>query len=316
MQLDCAMGTPYDAGTSLCSGVFMGMANELTKDSIVPRLPKRFPDAHKGVYGHLFVLAGSRGMTGAARLAAESAGRSGVGLVTVGAPESSAAIIASGTLESMTFGLPENADGSFSDEAASPAIGRAKDMDAVVVGMGISQHADTRRFIHSFLVRCPVPVVIDADGLNCVSVATSLLRQIQSPVIITPHPGEMARLTGASVAAVQSRRESTAVDFAREYKCVVVLKGHRTIVATPAGGCWINPTGNSGMATGGSGDVLAGLIGGLVAQGLSVEDAGIAGVYLHGLAGDIAAERMTERGMIARDIVGAIPDAWRRLEAH
>ena len=183
--------------------------------------------------------------------------------------------------------------------------------DAVVLGPGCSRHPDTREFVLAFVRKCPVPLITDADGLNNLSTAAAALNQAQAPVLVTPHPGEMARLAGTSISDVQSDRPNTARKFAADYGCTVVLEGAGTIIASPTADTYVNPTGNEGMGTGGTGDVLAGLIGGLMAQGLTCADAAVVGVYVHGLAGDIAAGHKTRRGMIAGDLVEAIPEAWK-----
>lgn len=290
------------------------MGTLLNHDAIRAMLPMRPVDGHKGVFGHVLVLAGSRGFTGAARLAAEAAGRAGAGLVTVGVPLPLVPIVAPSLLESMWIGLPATKNDSFSSEAVAPALTVAQNKQCVVLGPGISTHEDTLKFVLEFVRQCRAPILIDADGLNTISINPGVISTAQAPVVVTPHPGEMARLAGISVEHVQRNRETTAMQFAARQKCVVALKGHRTVVAGPSGECFVNPTGNAGMATGGTGDVLAGLVGGLIAQGLSPLDAACAGVYLHGLAGDIAARELSTRGMIAGDVLRALPRAWLELE--
>jgi NAD(P)H-hydrate epimerase len=222
--------------------------------------------------------------------------------------------VAATLVEAMSLPLPATESESFSSRAVVPALDAAKSRSAVALGPGISQNEDTIRFVAKFVAQCPVPLVIDADGLNCICQSLEALTQCKAPVVLTPHPGEMARLAKCSTTDVQSDREGIAAAFAKEFGCVVVLKGKGTVVAAPAGVCTVNTTGNAGLATGGTGDVLTGLVGGLLAQGMNPYDAACLGVYLHGLAGDIAALKKTQRGMIARDVIDAIPAGWRELE--
>ncbi len=287
---------------------------ELTKQNVRPLLPVRPRDAHKGVFGHLFVIAGSRGFTGAAQLAGLAAARSGVGLVTLGTPQSLANVVATGALELMTLPLPATRAEGISSEALRPALKFAQDKSAVAIGPGLSQQVSTQTFVRAFVAKCAPPAVIDADGLNALAGHTRVIKNLASPCIVTPHPGEMARLCDMSTDKVQKNREDIAAKFAKEHGCVVVLKGQKTIVAAPDGDVFVNPTGNSGMATGGTGDVLTGIIGALLAQGLPQLDAARLGVYTHGLAGDLAAAERTERGLIAGDVIEKLPAAWRYIE--
>ena len=290
------------------------MSTDLSLKAVKALLPER-PDAgHKGTFGHLFVLAGSRGFTGAAKLACLAAGRSGVGLVTLGIAHPLAEGVAGVLLESMTLPLPTTGAETLSYAAVEPALVFAKDKQAVALGPGLSTHPDTAEFVHRFITQCPCPMVIDADGLNALSDNPALLKECIAPVLLTPHPGEMARLMHCSTAGVQADREAVALTFAKTQQCIVVLKGHNTVIASPEGEVTINPTGNQGMAKGGSGDVLSGILGGLLAQGMPPYDAACLGVYLHGLAGDLAAKNKTPRGMIASDIIDALPDAWMKVE--
>jgi len=279
-------------------------------------LPPRPDDGHKGTFGHALIIAGSRGYTGAAKLAAEAACRSGVGLVTVATPKSQQDVVAAGLLEAMTIGLPATPDDTIASEALEAALEAAAQRDAVAIGPGLSQDPATVDFVREFVAACPKPMVIDADGLNALAGHTELLQITNEHVVVTPHPGEMARLSGKSTAEVQSDRLAAATAFAETHRCVVALKGHRTVVTGPDDEKRINTTGNAGLATGGTGDVLTGLIAGLLAQGCRPLDAATLGVFVHGLAGDIAADAMTQRGMIASDVCDCIPDAWAMLEAE
>lgn len=276
-------------------------------------LPARPEDAHKGTFGHVFVVGGSRGFTGAVIMAAEAAARSGAGLVTVGVPRPLGDIVAGHLVVAMSRMLEATPEESIAREALEDALEFAQDKDAAVLGPGVSQHPETRAFVLEFVRRCPVPLLVDADGLNALATDPGALRQARVPVIVTPHPGEMARLTGGSVGEVQRDRLGTARDFAARYGCTVVLKGHHTVVAD-AGETRVNSTGNAGMATGGTGDVLSGLVGGLLAQGMHPLDAATLGAYVHGLAGDIATGEKTGRGLIATDLIDALPAAWARME--
>jgi NAD(P)H-hydrate epimerase len=292
------------------------MAQEITPEMLRPILPRRPSEGHKGTFGHVFVLAGSRGFTGAAKLTCLGAARSGVGLVTVGVPKSLGDVVAAGLIETMSLLLPATDAESLGQAAVEPALEFAADKQTVVLGPGIGQHPETRAFVEEFVARCAVPLLIDADGLNCLSHRPETLKAASAPKVLTPHPGEMARLIRGKAADVQKDREGTAKALALEYGCVVVLKGYRTVIASPAVETFVNPTGNAGLATGGTGDVLSGLIGGLMAQGIPLIDAARVGVYLHGLAGNLAAKTMTERGMIARDVVESIPAAWHAIEGN
>ncbi|HOD52010.1 MAG TPA: NAD(P)H-hydrate dehydratase [Candidatus Hydrogenedentes bacterium] len=290
------------------------MLIELTKKLVIERLPGRPDTGHKGTFGHVFIVGGSLGFTGAMKLAGLGAARAGAGLVTLGVPESLMTIVGAQMLECMTFAVGESPSRSLGTNGLEAALEFAAGKDAVVLGPGCSRHPDTREFVLAFVRKCPVPLLIDADGLNNLSTDAAALNQAQAPVLVTPHPGEMARLAGTSISDVQSDRPNTARKFASDYGCTVVLKGAGTIIASPTADTYVNPTGNEGMGTGGTGDVLAGLIGGLMAQGLTCADAAVVGVYVHGLAGDIAAGHKTRRGMIAGDLVEAIPEAWKQLE--
>lgn len=295
---------------------------ELLRHSRVARwLPARPRDGHKGTFGHLFVLAGSRGLSGAARLACEAACRSGAGLVTLGVPKPLADSLEAALLETMTLSLPATDMETLSSSALPHALAFANGRQAAVVGPGLSRHADTALLAREMALRCAVPTVLDADALH------ALCREepfegfpvtgdgaTPPPRVMTPHPGEMSRLTGMAVAEIQTDREGAAARFAERWRAVVVLKGRHTVIAAPDGRLAVNPTGNQGMATGGTGDVLSGIIGALLAQGAEAWEAACAGVYAHGLAGDIAARLKTPRALIAGDLLETLPEAWRELE--
>jgi ADP-dependent NAD(P)H-hydrate dehydratase / NAD(P)H-hydrate epimerase len=278
-------------------------------------LPNRPIDGHKGTFGHVLILAGSEGFTGAAKLAALGALRSGAGLVSVGVPRAVYAPVASGLLEAMAHPMPSTPEGTLAYAALKPALDFAARVDAVVLGPGLSMHPDTQRFVREFVPACPKPLLLDADGLNAMAGKTELFAAAIAPIVITPHPGEMGRLSGKSSADVLADREAVAKRAAHDWRVTVVLKGHRTLVAAPGREPAENTTGNSGMATGGTGDVLSGLIGGLLAQGMEPVEAAMLGAYVHGRAGDLAAASVGERALIASDLADRLGAAWMELEA-
>lgn len=293
------------------------MTQRLDIPTVRALLPARPTDGHKGTFGHVFVIAGSRRYPGALRLACEAACRSGAGLVTAGIPSALRDVAAVTLLECMALPLPDTTLGGLGAEAIGPALAFAADKDSVVLGPGLATEGETRAFVREVLPRIAAPLVLDADGLNLMAEEVACFSGREpGRTIITPHPGEMARLTGLSTAAVQADRENVAQGFAMTHQLVVVLKGSNTVVAHPDGAVVINTTGNSGMGTGGTGDVLAGILGGLLAQGMAPWDAARLGVWLHGHAGDCAAARFTERALIARDVIASIPEAFAALEAE
>jgi NAD(P)H-hydrate epimerase len=241
--------------------------------------------------------------------------RAGAGLSTVATPARVLSSIAAFAPELMTEPLPETAAGSIAPAAAESNrfIDLTKPMTVVAIGPGIGRNPDTVRFVHEAVHQTKVPLVLDADGLNAFQNQTNLLDGRRRPLVLTPHPGEMSRLTGLSIKTVQSDRLNVARKFAREHHLVLVLKGDRTIIALPDGWAWVNPTGNPGMATGGTGDILTGMTAGVIAQmPHDYARAAIAAVYLHGLAGDVAAETMGEHSLVATDLLTGLPEAYRR----
>jgi hydroxyethylthiazole kinase-like uncharacterized protein yjeF len=275
--------------------------------------PLRRPEAHKGDFGHVLVVAGSIGKTGAAALAAGAALRSGAGLVTVATPAPCLSIVAATRAEIMTEPLPATTRGGLAEAGLARLLDLARERDAVVLGPGLGQEPETRALVRAFVAACPVPLVLDADGLNAMAAgpdekhALAPLRR-ETPSVLTPHPGEMGRLVRRSAAQVQRERVETAVALARSTGAVVVLKGERTLVAEPAGRAAVTPTGNPGMATGGTGDVLAGVVGSLLARHGALL-AATAGAFVHGKAGDVAAREKGEEGMTADDVLESLPAA-------
>lgn len=282
-------------------------ARLLTATSVHGLVPERRPDSHKGTYGHLFILAGSVGKTGAAVMAARAAMRAGVGLVTVGVPESLNDIFEEKLTEAMTVPLPETPERSISSKALDKVLSELEGKTALALGPGISTNADTARLVERLIPKVRVPMLIDADGLNILAFDDAPLKKVKVPTVLTPHPGEMGRLLGVLAREVQADRPRAALDLAGQYGMPVVLKGARTLIASPEGDFHINPTGNPGMATAGTGDVLTGIMGSFMAQGLKPMDAAMLGVYLHGLAGDIAARVKGQAGLIAGDLIEAVP---------
>ncbi len=260
------------------------------------------------------VIAGSRFYTGAAKLSACAGMRSGVGLVTLGVPSTVVDVIASSLMEIIFYPLPSTKDGTFSEEGAEKVVEISRDKNAVLIGPGLTQHPSTINFVKRLLPKIDVPLIIDADGLNAISDNPGILRMCKGVPVLTPHPGEMSRLIKKSTREIQQDREQCAVDFAREMGVVVVLKGHHTVIANPDGEYAVNTTGGHGLAKGGTGDVLAGLIAGLVAQGVSPYHAGQLGVWLHGRAGDLAERTLHPRSMTAGDLFEFLHLAWKELD--
>lgn len=285
----------------------------ITPELVREWLPARPSGAHKGTFGRVLIVAGSRGMTGAACLAGEAALRAGAGLVTVAVPETLHDIIEAKLTEVMTAPLPDNGKGCLSKEAGQAILSLLEDKDVLAIGPGLSTGPEVATLVRELLPSIRVPCVLDADALNALAGAGELLRKVQAPVIITPHPGEMARLTGVSIREIQGDRLTATSRAALDWNVLVLLKGARTVVADPGGAIYINPTGNPGMATAGSGDVLTGCIAALAGQGLDPSRAAAAGAYLHGLAGDLAAREKGMMGLVAGDLVLTLPEAIRNL---
>jgi len=294
-----------------------GLATWLLEAADVsPTYPPRAPDAHKGRFGHVLVVAGSLGKTGAAALAGRAALRAGVGLCTIAAPLSQQPIIAAQVPEYMTEALPETATRSLAPDARPRILELAARMDAVALGPGLSLDPGSLELARALIRELDRPMVVDADALSALAGHLDVLRDAAGPRALTPHPGEMARMLGKSVEAVQADRIETARAFAREHRVALALKGPHTVIAGPDGRVTLNPTGNPGMAKGGSGDVLTGIVGALLARGVDPVAALEAGGYVHGLAGDVAARAWGEHAMIAGDIVESLPAALRELSGR
>ena len=275
----------------------------------LPQLPNRPVDAHKGTFGHVLVIAGSQGMAGAAILCASAVLRAGAGTVQVAVPEPIQATVAIGQICATTVGLPATRDGRFSDRAQERLIDLVGRADVVAIGPGLGRGPAIQRLVAGLLPHLRVPVVIDADAINALATAP---REFTLPrkAILTPHPGEFARLLGLSTQQVQDQRLELARDYAQRRNTVVVLKGHRSLI-TDGERVYINSSGNSGMATGGSGDVLTGVIAALLGQKMLPFDAACLGTYLHGKAGDLARDELGELSLIASDLLRYLPEAIR-----
>jgi ADP-dependent NAD(P)H-hydrate dehydratase / NAD(P)H-hydrate epimerase len=316
------IGTPPEAVESSLN------LSVITPKDIADLIAPRPRDSNKGMYGHVLVVGGSLGKSGAAAMAGFSALRSGAGLVTVATPRSALGAVAAYRPELMTEPLSETDAGSIAKEALESFNRLAEKKTVLAIGPGISRHPSTADFVREIVNKSQQPIVLDADGLNAFEGrAKDLNRRVRrdngenaekiSTLVLTPHPGEMARLTGLSTAAIQRDRINVARSFARDHQLILVLKGDRTIIANPEGEAWVNTTGNPGMATGGTGDILTGMVAGMLAQNpkrafLAV----LAAVYLHGLAGDVAEELTGEQSLVATDLITALPEAFRRLRAH
>jgi len=288
--------------------------NLITAREIAPLIGPRPLAANKGNFGHVLVVGGSVGKAGAAAMAGMAALRTGAGLSTVATPKSVLATVAGFHPEVMTEPLDETDAGSISARASGRMDALIEGRTVLAVGPGISRDPETSEFVRSLVMKCRIPIVLDADGLNAFEGRATELNGKGRSLVITPHPGEMARLAGSTVAAVQRDRIDVARTFAREHGLIVVLKGHRTLIAQPDGTVWVNTTGNPGMATGGTGDILTGMVAGLIAQNPErIVEAVIAAVHLHGLAGDVARESMGEHSLVATDLVKALPEAFRRV---
>ena len=279
------------------------ISGDLIKSYSKPRVG----DAHKGTTGHLLVVAGSPGKTGAAAMTSISALRAGAGLVTLGIGQSSNAILEAQMLEAMTVPLPESRDGVLNESAFDPIHKLMSGKKCLAIGPGLGQAPETAKLIRNIIRESQIPVVVDADGINNLAGHEQILKSARVPIVLTPHPGEMARLLGESVSKIQEDRINSARNVAVDLDVHVVLKGARTVIAHPDGRIFINATGNAGMASGGMGDVLTGIIAGLIVQGFTPESAAHMGVYLHGAAADSLAQSIGPYGYLAGEVMRAIP---------
>jgi ADP-dependent NAD(P)H-hydrate dehydratase len=282
----------------------------LTPVNQLPTLAQRPADSNKGTFGRVLVISGSMGMSGAAVLCGSAALRSGAGLVRVAVPTDILPIVAAGNPCYMTAPMPQDEHGRFSDSAVPGLLSLAQGNNVVAMGPGFGRSPAITALVSALLTQLPMPVVLDADGLNALH--TDRLGERTAPLVMTPHPGEFSRLSGLDIPTIQGRRQEVASRFAAEHGVILVLKGQGTVV-TDGKRIFVNTTGNPGMATAGSGDVLTGVIAAFLAQGLEPFDAAQLGVYIHGFAGDMARDALGEVGMIAADLLTYLSQAIRRL---
>jgi ADP-dependent NAD(P)H-hydrate dehydratase / NAD(P)H-hydrate epimerase len=272
----------------------------------------RRADTHKRDYGHVYTIAGSTGMTGAAFLSAQAALFSGSGLVTLAIPRSLNVIVGSKLTEVITEPMPETEEGTLSLKSYKKIFNSIKNCDVIACGCGLRWTLEIKKLVYKLIESATIPMVLDGDALNVISEEIDVLKKKKAPIVLTPHPGEMSRLTKKSVKEIQNDRIGVAKKLALDHNVIVVLKGHRTVVANEGGEHYVNETGNSGMATAGSGDVLCGMIASFIGQKIDLYGASKLGVYLHGLSGDIAASKKGQVSLVASDILNYIPEAIRR----
>lgn len=284
----------------------------VTSSFVIENLPHRPDDAHKGTMGTMLNISGSYSMAGACILSSMSALRTGVGLLKVALPDSIYPIVSSNVYEAVF--LPyKSENGTVECSFLDKAIDEAKKADSVLLGCGLSLSDDTVSFVSEFLKNCTTKLLIDADGINAISKNINILKEKKADIVLTPHIKEMSRLCGESVEYILENRQSVAESFAKKYSVVVVLKGKNTII-TDGENTYVNPTGNSSMAKGGSGDVLSGIIASLMAQGVSAMNSAVIGVYIHGLCGDVSADLMSKTSALPRDIIDALPKVFKAIE--
>ncbi|MHC1682251.1 MAG: NAD(P)H-hydrate dehydratase [Clostridiaceae bacterium] len=286
---------------------------ELNNKLISPLIPKRTLNSNKGTYGRALFLTGSLGMTGSGYLCGKAAFRCGVGLVYLAVPNSLLHIYGVNLPESIQIPLASTERGIIKDENSNLILNEIKHKDVLCFGPGLTSDDNIKNLAYNLLPKVEIPMVIDADGLNVIGEDKKFFPSLNSPVVITPHPGEMSRLTGLTIKEIQENRVEVCKRYSVDARVITVLKGNKTVISTPDGEVFINTTGNTGMATAGTGDVLAGMISSFIAQGASPKDAAIAGVYLHGLSGDIASEFKGEHSLMASDLVEHIPLAFKKI---
>ncbi len=282
-------------------------------ERIIAKFPKRSAESHKGDFGHVLVVAGSYGYTGAAYLTSQAAMLSGSGLVTLAIGKSLYPVMAEKLTEVMVRPFFETRDSSLSLLAEKDLITFSEKCDVIAIGPGISQNKETQQLVRNLVAKINKPIVLDADGINAFVGYKDAFKRTKDRLVLTPHPGEMARLIEKNIEEIQKDRKAVALNFANEYNTVLVLKGHNTVVANAAGELYINETGNPGMATGGVGDILTGMIASFIGQGMDAFDAAALGTYFHGLAGDMSAKEKGVLSLIATDLLNKLPEVLKKL---
>lgn len=303
------IGIPKEAIDQLFS-----LASVLTFSDLTSFLPKRDDNANKGDFGKLLIVAGKTGMGGAAMMATLSAMRCGCGLTTLAAAKNTVQYCFPHLMEAITLPLKETLDGAISTENISKLKIELSHSTACVIGCGLGRDDSVVEIVKALVENSEIPLVLDADGINALASDINIVQTAKAPIILTPHPKEFSRLTGKSVAEIENNREEMAIEFARTYSVILVLKGHKTLIALPDGTLYENSTGNAGMAKGGSGDVLSGMIGSFLAQGIKPDHAVRLAVCLHGAAGDECTKKFSEYGVLARDLIDELPALLRKIE--
>ncbi len=303
------IGIPEDAFKLVST-----QAVDITYELIQDILPKRKNDCNKGDFGKLLNISGSVGMGGAALMSTLAALKCGVGLLCLATPKTVAYNMFPAVMEAITMPLAMTGDGQIHSEATSDILLKLRNYSACLIGCGLGVSNHTKYVVRNILNYSKIPLIIDADGINCIYDDIDIIKNAKATVILTPHPGEMSRLTGYSIDFIQQNRVKVAQDFSAQFNVILVLKGSETIVALPSGEVYKNTTGNPGMAKAGSGDVLAGMLASFVAQGISFDKAAILAVFAHGLAGDIAAEKLSQTAMLPRDIISELPLLFKKLD--
>lgn len=287
---------------------------KITFDMVKEKFPKRAPEANKGDFGKLLCVCGSKSMPGAAYFCVSSAVRCGAGLVTAATVESVYNSLSCKISECTFKILGETCGGNISANNIDKILSEVKNCSAVLVGPGMGWNEDTKFLVSELIKYSEVPLLIDADGINVISENIDILKEAKSPIVITPHMKEMCRLIGKDIGCLKSNKIKYAVDFSKEYGVTLVLKGHGTIITDTKGEIYLNTTGNPGMAKGGMGDVLSGMIASFLAQGFPAIDAAVCATYIHGLAGDMCSEKMSEMAMTPTDLINTLPDIFLKIE--
>jgi len=285
----------------------------MAKENFKAYLKKRKKDSNKGDYGRVFIIAGSVGYTGAAYLCAKAAMRSGSGLVTLGIPEGLCSIMEIKLTEVIKKPLPQTDELTLSLKAKDEILKFSQGVDSIAIGPGLSRHEEVKKLVKSLILQIDKPTVIDADGINALADKPEIVKKAKCPLILTPHPGEMSRIAKIGIEDIQRNREEIALSYAQKLNVVLVLKGYKTVIATPEGKVYVNMTGNPGMASAGTGDVLTGMIASFLGQGLEPFKAAKLGVYLHGAAGDLVAKEKSQASLIAEDLIEKLPTVFKLL---